>query len=291
VIVQGAVFAALGLALAYLGAGPSATGPSLDADELLGPALFWYAVVLLLLSFPLRGAASTCRRALATRLGALVFWPYLLVHLLLYAFLVEAIIGSLYGVTFALSPTLTVTTNAFMPRSAVSTLLDLAYNPSVAFTAPPVLSGDVTAYAVAIAALVDVLILANVAKTVELGRLCNAARRARAFFVLPAVGVVLGASCCLSVPALISLASPSVVSNSQFLWVYSASYYLLPPFAVIVLVLNLISVDRIAETLRGSPGRGPSPDQSSSSAPSSSASAGAALECAGGGERARPRIS
>ncbi len=247
---QGIIFAVLGATLSYLGNVPSSA--PFNTEELIGPALFWYAIAMLLLAFPFHEAATTCYRGLRTRLGAAVFWPYLLVHLMVYGFLVEVILGSMYGFTSALSPSITVSTDAFMPASFISTLLDLVYNPSVAFTLPPVLSGELTFYAISIAVLVDVLLLANVLDTVELGRLCTLGRKARTYFLLPLVGLVLGASCCLSVPALISIAAPSATNNALFIWTYSATYYFFPPFAIVVLYLNLFSIDRITSNIRTS---------------------------------------
>jgi hypothetical protein len=248
---QGGAFAILGVILSSLGYASSSAPVNLD--EIVGPVLFWYAVVMLLLAFPLREAAAACNRGLRTRLGAAVFWPYLLVHLLLYGFLVEVILGSIYGLTSTLSPSIVVSTDTFMPASALSTLLNLAYNPSVAFALPPALSGELTAYAVSIAVLVDVLLLANVVTTVELGRLCTLGGKARSYFLMPMVGLVLGASCCLSIPALISITSPSANASSAFIGLYTDAYYLFPPFAVVVLFLNFWSVVKITNRVKPPP--------------------------------------
>ena len=63
--------------------------------------------------------------------------------------------------------------------------------------------------------------------------------------IFPALGIVLGASCCLSVPILVTVAAPSAAVLSSSLWLYDATYFLFPPAAVILLYLNLYSVGRI----------------------------------------------
>ncbi len=251
-LLQGTLFLVLGVAVSYLGYASSTA--LFNMDEVIGPALFWYAVVMLLLAFPLRDAAKVCYRGLRTRLGAAVFWPFLAIHLFIYGFLLEVILASVYGVVFALSPSLTVATEVFMPPSALNALFDLSFNPSISFTLPPVLSGALSFYGFAVAILVGVLVLANVTKTVELGRLCTLGRKARSYFLVPALGLVLGASCCVSVPALVSYAFPSVGAAPSFNWVYNASYFFFPAFAVVILHLNATSIDRISANLRAGSG-------------------------------------
>jgi hypothetical protein len=244
---QGVIVLLLGMVVSYLGY-QSSSAP-LDLDEVIGPALFWCTVLALLFRFPFRDAAATTYRALRTRLGTVLFWPYLAVHLFVYGFLLELMLGSIYGFTLTLSPSISVTTDAFLPPTLVSTLLDLSYNPSIAFTLPPALSGVLSFYSISIAIVVDVLILANVAKVIELGQLCTLERKARTYFLLPAVGLVLGASCCLSVPALISFVLPSVAALPAYFWIYYSTYFFFPAFAIVILYLNAASIDRISARL------------------------------------------
>ena len=68
--------------------------------------------------------------------------------------------------------------------------------------------------------------------------------------IFPALGIALGASCCLSVPILVAVAAPGAVALTSSLWLYDATYFLFPPFAVILLYLNLYSVERIAANVR-----------------------------------------
>jgi hypothetical protein len=247
IIFQGVVFLVLGVAVAYQGSFMVAS--QFNWEEVVGPLLFWYAALLLLFRFPLREAASASYRGIRTRVGAAVFWPYLALHLFIYGFLLELILAGIYGMTFNLGPSLSVVTDAFVPPTFSNALLDLSYSPSAIFTLPPVLSGAFSLYSVSAALVIGVLVVANVLGVMELGRLRTAGQRPTSFVVLPAVGVVLGASCCLSLPALIALSFPSAALTETFQLVYSVTYFLLPAFAGAVLYVNLRSVEKITQGL------------------------------------------
>lgn len=244
---QGIVFLSLGAFVAYLGSLRDVS--QLNLDEIIGPLIFWYAVLLLLFAFPLRRAFVTSYRALRTRVGASIFWPYLTLHLFVYGFLLEAVLVGIYGMTFALTPSITAVTDVFSPPSVINTLLDLSYSPSAIFTLPPVLSGALSLYSVCVAVVIGVLVVANVVGVLDLGKLRSGGQKTAAFIILPAMGVILGASCCLSVPALVALTFPSVASSASFQWVYSVTYFLFPAFAGVVLYVNVRSIQGIAERM------------------------------------------
>lgn len=244
---QGLVFLWLGLLVSYLGFLDGSA--QVNLNEVLGPVLFWVAALELLIAFPLRRYAREWLSAVRTRLGALVFWPYITLHLVIYGLLLELILGSVLGFSLTLSATLTFSTNSFSPPSLLAALADVAFSPSVIFTLPPIFSGALSLYSLCIAVLVDMLVVVNVLKASDLRRLSRAGGRAKAYFLLPAVGVVLGASCCLSVPALVALIAPSVARSSLFDWVYSITYFFFPAFAIVVLYANARAADRIGEAL------------------------------------------
>jgi hypothetical protein len=228
-----------------------------NPGELLGSLLFWPAVVGLLLMFPLHDAFKDFMRSVRSALGAVVFTGYLAVHLVLYGFLLEALLTFSYGSSLLAvsSAGLFVTTDVFSPPSLESALLDLAYNPSIILTDPPVFSAALSFYAISVALVIGVLVLANVTRTRELGRLCSASKRARSLVLIPALGVVLGASCCLSVAGLVSLYTVPLALATELatsLLVYYITYFFLPAFAVVILYLNLRSIGRLSEVLSSS---------------------------------------
>jgi hypothetical protein len=250
-VLSAAFLACVGAALAYLGYTLGAV--ALNVDELVGPALFWCAVVFFLLAVPLREAAHAFSRYVRTSVGIAVFALYMAIHLLLYGFLFDAVLASFYGVSyFAAAAGFFVTTNLFSPPSLVSTAFDIAYNPVVVITAPPVFSAALSFYSIAAALVIAVLVVANIGKTKELGELRTARGKTRVFVVLPAIGVVLGASCCLSVAGLISLVSPGASLLTSSPWIYYVTYFLFPCVAAVVLYLNLRSIGKVSASLRSS---------------------------------------
>ena len=76
--------------------------------------------------------------------------------------------------------------------------------------------------------------------------------------LFPALGIAFGASCCLSVPILFTVVVPSAAALASLLWVYDLTYFLFPPFAVVLLYLNLYSVAKITANVRlATDGRAP----------------------------------
>ena len=198
------------------------------------------------ISVPFREAAGTFAKSVRTSLGASVFALYLIIHLLLYGFVFEAVLAFIYGVgSFAATAGFLVNTNLFAPPSPASLVFDLAYNPVVLMTAPPIFSAALSFYSVAVALVIAVLVVANVEGTRELGAVRTATKKTRTFVVLPALGVVLGASCCLSVAGLVSLASPATSILTSSPWIYYATYFLFPCIAVVVLYLNLRAIKSV----------------------------------------------
>lgn len=245
---RGAALSALALGClgtALSGLGYAYEGAIFNLNEVVGPAVFWCAAVYFLLSVPFREATSAFGKAIRTPLGTGVFALYMTIHLILYGFLFEGILATIYGVgSFSATSGLFVNTNLFSPLSPASLVFDLAYNPVILLTAPPVFSAALSFYSVSVALVIAVLVVANIGRTREMGTLLRAAKRARAFVLLPTVGIVLGASCCLSVAGLVSLASPATSVLTSSPWIYYVTYFLFPFIAVAVLYLNLRAMDR-----------------------------------------------
>jgi hypothetical protein len=214
--------------------------------EVLAPTLFWYAVSVLLIAYPLRGAFETFLRYVKTPMGAGVFVLYLVLHLVLYGYMLEGILISFFDQPAISGPvSVYVTTSVFAPPSLANALAGLWFNPWITVTVPPTFEAALSFYSLVIAVVIAILIVANIGRARELGRACSANLKSRAIVVLPALGIILGASCCLSIPVLIVVSAPSLATLSANLWLYDAVYFLFPPFAVVLLYLNLRSVVKI----------------------------------------------
>jgi hypothetical protein len=247
-LVLGLSFLFLGVILTYFGYlwGEILPNPS----ELVGSFLFWSGLVYLLLVFPLRGELKSLSRYLRTVMGASVFVGYVAVHLVLYGFLLDEIIASVFGSSsLAVNQAFFVSTNVFLPPSFLNAMFDLAYNPSIIVAVPPIFSAALTFYAISVALVIGILVVVSVGKTREIGSLCSRGNKAKSFVLLPAIGVVLGASCCLSVAGLVGLVVPSIADLASILWVSLAIYFLLPSFAMLLLYLNLRSIEGIFASL------------------------------------------
>jgi hypothetical protein len=226
-------------------------GTSPNPAELLAPSLFWYAVAFLLISYPLRGAFQVFRTYIRTVFGASIFALYLAVHIVLYGFMLESILVSVFDRPFVSgAASVYVTTSVFAPTSLQNALWALWFNPWITLTVPPLFDDALSFYSLTIAILIAILIVANIGRTRELGRMCSTRLKSRSMVIFPALGIALGASCCLSVPILIAVAAPSAAALSSSLWLYDATYFFFPPFAVALLYLNLYSVDKIAANMR-----------------------------------------
>ncbi len=225
--VHGLVFIGLAVVTSFFAYLWGATSP--NPAELLAPCLFWYAVALLLFAYPLREGFQLFRVYIRTAVGAGVFALYLAIHILLYGFMLESILVSAFDKPFVSgSANVYLTTSVFAPTSLANALWGLWFNPWITITIPPLFSDALSFYSLTIAIVIAILIVANIGKTRELGRVCSATLRSRSMVLFPALGIVLGASCCLSVPVLIVLAGPGVAALSSSLWLYDATYLPLP---------------------------------------------------------------
>jgi hypothetical protein len=247
--IHGFAFIGLAVATSYFAYLWGATSP--NPAELLAPALFWYAASFLLFAYPLRESFQLFRVYVRTAFGAGVFALYLALHVVLYGFMLESILVSFFDRPFASSSaSVYVTTSVFAPPTLSNAVLGLWFNPWITVTIPPEFTDALSFYSFAIAIVIAILIVANIGKTRELGSVCSTRFKSRSMVLFPALGIALGASCCLSVPILIAVAAPSAIALSSSLWLYDATYFLFPPFAVVLLYLNLYSVDRIAANIK-----------------------------------------
>ncbi|HXW37414.1 MAG TPA: hypothetical protein VEJ36_05895 [Nitrososphaerales archaeon] len=214
--------------------------------NLLAPALFWYSASFLLLAYPFRDAFAAFTKYVKTALGASVFIGYLTIHILLYGFMLESILVSVFDAPFVSgSASVYVTTSVFAPPNLLNAVVSLWFNPWITITIPPFFGDAVSFYSLAVAVIIAMLIVANIGKTRELGSICSTSLKSRSVVIFPALGIAFGASCCLSVPLLFTIAAPAGAALSSFLWLYDLTYFLFPPIAVVLLYLNLYSIKRI----------------------------------------------
>jgi len=220
-----------------------------NAWEGVGSLLFWYSVVYLVLRFPFRGAFNVFLKYIGSRMGILASSLYVAFHLLLYGFILEVIFVHLYAPSFGGVPAAVwVNTNLVLPPTPLNTLLGLSYNPSITLSVPPIFGAVLSLYSFSSALIIAVLVVVNVGLVREVGS-CPLGLKSRVYVGLPALGIVLGASCCLSPPILLALAAPATAVITYSLPAYYVTYFTFPPLAMLALYLNARSTAKIHRRL------------------------------------------
>jgi hypothetical protein len=233
--------------LAYLA---YSTLPNFTLVQGAGSFLFWSSLVGLVFLFPLAYVGRLFVKYIKKARGLLLFTSYLSVHLVLYGLILEGIIA--YSLKIAPSvtqPSASIGSVPLFPVSAAAILAGLGFNPSVDLFIPPVFVLALSFYTISVSLVIAVLVLTNVMKVVEIGKMCGRALKSRSLVILPALGVIGGAACCLSLPILLSLAGPAtaVISNNSDVW-YGA-YFIFPAATAVGLKYNMDSTERIASKM------------------------------------------
>lgn len=229
----------------------------LNYPQVAGSLLFWAGAFVLVVTFLLGSAPRLALRYAKTPGGVLVGGAYLVFHVLLYGFVLEGILVTIYGSpTFATSPLAFLSTELLYPASPGNAVLGITYSPSITVLIPPFYEASLSLFSLFAALVIDVLILANVGQVARIGSIKAAAVKARAYFFMPLTGIALGASCCMSIPVLLSIADPALTVLSSLVWVFYLTYYAFPVLAAVVLKLNL---DFATKTLARASQLAPSP--------------------------------
>lgn len=245
-------FAVFGLVasflISYLSYFQAVSSP-FNGSQAFASLLFWVVVLGVCLSFPLRGAFRAFLGYIKTVRGFAVYAIYTSLHLLVYGIILETIVAVMYpsfwdvpvqgGVVLSSQP--------LYPLTGLTLLGNFFFNPNLAALVPPIFDVSLSLYSIALAVIIGILVQVNVMRTIELRNTCSLARRSTAFIALPVIGVVGGASCCLSLPLFVTLlAAPTVsLASPSIIAVYFLTYFLFPPGTAVILKLNLDSINRV----------------------------------------------
>jgi hypothetical protein len=215
--------------------------------EGLASFLFWFAIVALTLLFPLRYVASLFAGYIKTLRGLGIFVSYMSLHLILYGVILEGIVAYSFKSPSVVSQAYFLFESIpFIPVSAFSILSGFAFNPTVELFIPPVYVLALSFYVISLSFLIGALVLTNVLKVVEIGKTCGTAFRSRSLILMPALGVIGGAACCLSLPVLLSLVAPTTAIISDNPSIFYIAYFVFPIATAIGLKFNMDSTSRIA---------------------------------------------
>jgi hypothetical protein len=209
--------------------------------------MLWTGILILVLAFLMGNAPSLALKFAKSPRGAVIGGVYIVVHLLAYGFVLEGILTFIYGSPpFVTSTFALVSTNLYYPASIGNVIAGLAFSPSFTLLVPPIYDLSLSLFSIVTAVTIDLLILANVSVVGQIGAVKSSVIRARAYLAMPVTGIALGASCCMSLPVLLSIADPALTALSSLTWVFYVTYFVLPVFAIVVLKFNLDLANRTA---------------------------------------------
>lgn len=224
-----------------------------NGSQAFASLLFWSVILGLSFAFPLRMTAKAFRSYIKTARGISVYVVYTSLHILVYGIILETIVATIFPYFWDISVQagLVISSQPLYPYSTLSLFGNFFFNPNLVALVPPIFDISLSLYSICMAIIIGVLVQVNVMRTIELRNTCSIIRRSTTFIALPVIGVVGGASCCLSLPLFvtllaapsISLASPSIISA------YFLTYFLFPPSTAVILKLNFDSTNRVKRAL------------------------------------------
>jgi hypothetical protein len=214
----------------------------------MASVVFWTCLAVVSLMLPFRRAVSLAFSSVRRSKLFLALVPgYLAVHLVIYGVLLEAILTGIYGGVSAYTAAGLYITGGFalFPHTLSSVAVSLTLSPSIELLIPPQFGASISMFALYTGVVIDLLVISNIAAFLKIRQ---RAKKVMGSVAVPLIGVTLGASCCLSVPELLAIASPSL-SGLLFtplgLVAQNAIYYLLPLLVIGLLALNFQSISKI----------------------------------------------
>jgi hypothetical protein len=211
---------------------------------------FWFAIAGLVFLYPLSNLVALFDKYVRKPKGALIFASYLSVHLFLYGLLLEGLIAYSFKVPSGINQfSANLASIPLYPISLTSILAGFGFNPSLDLFIPPVFVLALSFYTITLSLIIAVLVLTNVMKVLEIGKMCGIALKSRTLVALPALGVIGGAACCLSLPILISITAPTaaIITNNTVVWY--VAYFAFPSVTAVGLKYNMDSTMRIASKM------------------------------------------
>ncbi|MBX8632189.1 MAG: hypothetical protein J9259_06705 [Thermoplasmata archaeon YP2-bin.285] len=206
--------------------------------------VFWLAVSFVTFEFFFRNDIAVFVRLIKEKWWAPIFFAaYLTIHLLVYGLVLENILVLTFGspgvVASQRASAFIFLSNAFYPHTIGNALLQITLNPSFEIVVPPYYGLVLGPFSFYTAAIIGVLVILHINR---LSLIRGAIRRVGGSIVYPAVGVVGGASCCISLPVLITEFTPiasGILIVPMWVDLLNALYYLLPISVMVALYAGL----------------------------------------------------
>ncbi len=213
--------------------------------------IFWALILVMVFGVILRNAFLSFLGVLRRRMWARILLPsYLLVHLLVYGLVLERILVSIFGrPDYNVGQYVFVQPGgAFYPHTLFNALIQLTLNPSIILFLPPFYGIELTLFSFSSAIIISVLIVVHLER---LSVCADTIRKAGGSVLYPLIGVVGGASCCISLPGIFLDFTPlasSILLVPLWVDVLNVLYYLLPVTVIALLALTLKQFDFLKAT-------------------------------------------
>ncbi len=204
--------------------------------------VFWALILLAVFGFVLKNVVMEFSGIMKERLWAKILFPlYLFVHLIVYGIVLEKILVIVFGPPdYSVGRTIFVQLGgAFYPHTPLNALIQLTLNPSVVIFLPPFYGLELTLFSFSSATIIATLIVVHLDRLMHNAKLI---RRAGGSVIYPLIGIVGGASCCISLPGLFLDFTPlaySILLISFWVDVLNVLYYLLPISVIVFLAAGL----------------------------------------------------
>ncbi len=251
---RGLAVSSLGFSLIWFAALYFATGrlSIYSPESMLVPntfaLFFWLFLTAGLLGLPLAKPTALAFRAMASSKRLLAFFfGYISVHLVIYGFLLERILVAVFGAPPGnTGAAVLISSNfAIQPHTWYNVLLLVTVDPNLTILAPPYYGVVLGPFAIISALVIAILVVGNFSRLIKVS---SVIKKWGGSTLIPVVGVVGGASCCISIPELLAAFSPTIFAVTVAplgAVVLNVLYYALPISVAIALKLNLDSLNRI----------------------------------------------
>ena len=203
---------------------------------------FWSLILFAVLGIMLRNVTMVFARTMRDRLWAKVLFPaYLSVHLVVYGLVLEKILVSVFGrPSFSVRQAIFFQAGgAFYPHTLFNALIQLTLNPSLVIILAPFYGIELTLFSFCSAIIIASLIVVHIER---LSRNAKFIKRAGGSVIYPLIGVLGGASCCISLPSIFLDFTPlasSILLVPMWVDLLNVLYYLLPISVIVVLAAGL----------------------------------------------------
>ncbi|MEM0034455.1 MAG: hypothetical protein QXP09_14055, partial [Saccharolobus sp.] len=181
-------------------------------NQLVPISIFWIFLAYLLLRAAFSGELEIIRDYRSNAKWGILS-SYMMVHYLLYSIAIENLLAYIYKpviLNFQTSPSIALFTNPFSSSpNLVGLGLSLVFNPTLTFFIPPNLIADLSLYSIVLGLIISILV------TSSLSIIFSINKKLKLAGLIPLIGIIAGASCCVSIPVL--LAESLETANLDFL--------------------------------------------------------------------------